>query len=205
MSGRQKGSWRERQERDPYVLQARREGWRSRAIYKLEQILKKEPLLKPDMTCIDLGAAPGSWSQYVSTKLNGRCRIIALDLLPMDALPSVELIQGDLTEDDTLEVLLGMIEDTPVHLVMSDMAPNMSGNKAVDQPRSLDLAELALELAQKALERRGSFVCKMFQGQGTDAFVATARDAFERVRIIKPKASRPGSSEVYLVARNYQL
>ncbi len=103
MSGRQKGSWRERQGRDPYVLQARREGWRSRAIYKLEQILKKEPLLRPDMTCIDLGAAPGGWSQYVSAKLNGRCRIIALDLLPMDALPSVELIQGDLTEDDTLE------------------------------------------------------------------------------------------------------
>ncbi len=205
MSGRQKGSWRERQERDPYVLQARREGWRSRAIYKLEQILKKEPLLKPDMTCIDLGAAPGSWSQYVSSRLNGRCRIIALDLLPMDSLPSVELIQGDFTEDDTLKVLLGLIEDTPVHLVMSDMAPNMSGNKAVDQPKSLYLAELALELAHKALARQGNFVCKMFQGQGTDSFVATARDAFERVRIIKPKASRPGSSEVYLVARNYQL
>ncbi len=205
MSGRQKGSWRERQERDPYVLQARREGWRSRAIYKLEQILKKESLLKPDMTCIDLGAAPGSWSQYVSAKLNGRCRIIALDLLPMDSLPSVEMIQGDFTEDDTLKVLLGMIDDTPVHLVMSDMAPNMSGNKAIDQPRSLYLAELALELAHKSLERRGSFVCKMFHGQGTDAFVASARDAFERVRIIKPKASRPGSSEVYLVARNYQL
>ena len=205
MSGRQKGSWRERQERDPYVLQARREGWRSRAIYKLEQILKKEPLLKPDMTCIDLGAAPGGWSQYVSAKLNGRCRIIALDLLPMDALPSVELIQGDLTEDDTLEVLLGMIEDTPVHLVMSDMAPNMSGNKSVDQPKSLYLAELALVLAHKTLARQGNFVCKMFQGQGTDSFVATARDAFERVRIVKPKASRRGSSEVYLVARNYQL
>jgi len=205
MSGRQKRSWRERQERDPYVLQARREGWRSRAIYKLEQILEKEPLLRPDMTCIDLGAAPGGWSQYVSMKLKGRCRIIALDLLPMDALPSVELIQGDLTEDATIEVLLGMIEDTPVHLVMSDMAPNMSGNKAVDQPRSLYLAELALELAHKSLERRGNFVCKMFQGQGTDSFVATALDAFERVRIIKPKASRPGSSEVYLVARNYQL
>ncbi len=205
MSGRQKGSWRERQERDPFVLQARREGWRSRAIYKLEQILKKESLLQPDMTCIDLGAAPGSWSQYVSAKLNGRCRIIALDLLPMDSLPSVEMIQGDFTEDDTLKVLLGMIEDTPVHLVMSDMAPNMSGNKSVDQPKSLYLAELALVLAHKTLERQGNFVCKMFQGQGTDSFVATARDAFERVRIVKPKASRRGSSEVYLVARNYQL
>ena len=205
MSGPQKGSWIERQERDPYVLQARREGWRSRAIYKLEQILKKEPLLKPDMTCIDLGAAPGSWSQYVSSRLNGRCRIIALDLLPMDSLPSVELIQGDFTDDNTLKVLLGMIDDTPVHLVMSDMAPNMSGNKSVDQPKSLYLAELALVLAHKTLARQGNFVCKMFQGQGTDSFVATARDAFERVRIVKPKASRRGSSEVYLVARNYQL
>ncbi len=205
MSGRQKGSWRERQERDPYVLQARREGWRSRAVYKLEQILQKEAMLKPNMTCIDLGAAPGSWSQYVSARLKGRCRIIALDLLPMDGLPSVELIQGDFTQDDTLQVLLSMIEDSPVDLVMSDMAPNISGNKVIDQPRSIYLAELALDLARKVLERQGNFVCKLFQGQGTDAFVADARDAFERVRVIKPKASRPGSSEVYLVARNYQL
>ncbi len=157
------------------------------------------------MTCIDLGAAPGSWSQYVSARLKGRCRIIALDLLPMDGLPSVELIQGDFTQDDTLQVLLSMIEDSPVDLVMSDMAPNISGNKVVDQSRSMYLAELALDLARKVLKRQGNFVCKLFQGQGTDAFVADARDAFERVRVIKPKASRPGSSEVYLVARNYQL
>ncbi len=205
MSGRRKGLWRERQERDPYVLQARREGWRSRAVYKLEQILQKEAMLRPNMTCIDLGAAPGSWSQYVSARLKGRCRIIALDLLPMDGLPSVELIQGDFTQDDTLQVLLSMIEDSPVDLVMSDMAPNISGNKVVDQSRSMYLAELALDLARKVLKRQGNFVCKLFQGQGTDAFVADARDAFERVRVIKPKASRPGSSEVYLVARNYQL
>ena len=205
MSGRRKGSWRERQERDPYVLQALREGWRSRAVYKLEQILQKEALLKPDMTCIDLGAAPGSWSQYVSARLKGRCRIVALDLLPIDSLPGVEQIQGDFTEDATLLLLREAIGDLSVDLVMSDMAPNISGNKAVDQPRSMYLAELALDLARKVLERRGSFVCKLFQGQGTDAFVADARDDFERVRVIKPKASRPGSSEVYLVARNYQL
>jgi 23S rRNA (uridine2552-2'-O)-methyltransferase len=205
MSGRRKANWRERQERDPYVLQARREGWRSRAVYKLEQILQKESLLRPDMTCIDLGAAPGGWSQYVSAKLKGRCRIIAVDLLAMDALPSVERIQGDFTEDDTLLLLQSMIEDSPVHLVMSDMAPNISGNKAVDQPRSMYLAELALDLAVKVLKPRGAFVCKLFQGQGTDDFVAAARGRFERVKIIKPKASRPGSSEVYLVARNYQL
>ena len=187
------------------MLQARREGWRSRAVYKLEQILQKEALLKPDMTCIDLGAAPGSWSQYVSARLKGRCRIVALDLLPIDSLPGVEQIQGDFTEDATLLLLREAIGDLSVDLVMSDMAPNISGNKAVDQPRSMYLAELALDLARKVLERRGSFVCKLFQGQGTDAFVADARDDFERVRVIKPKASRPGSSEVYLVARNYQL
>ena len=202
---RKSSSWRDRQERDPYVIQARRDGWRSRAVYKLEQILQKERLLKPDMTCIDLGAAPGSWSQYVSSELKGRCRIIAIDLLPMDILPSVELIQGDFTDDETLRVLLNKIDDVPVDLVMSDMAPNISGNKVVDQPRSMYLAELAYELAGKVLKRRGDFVCKLFQGQGTDAYIAEARKAFERVRIMKPKASRPDSSEVYLVARNYQL
>jgi len=207
MSGprRSGGTWRDRQERDPYVQQARRDGWRSRAVYKLEQILQKEQLLKPDMTCVDLGAAPGSWSQYVTAKLKGRCRIIALDLLPMDALPSVEQIQGDFTEDDTLRLLLSMLENSPVDLVLSDIAPNISGNKAIDQPRSMRLAELALDLARKVLRRRGSFVCKLFQGQGTDAFVAEARNTFERVKVMKPKASRPGSSEVYLVARNYRL
>ena len=207
MSGprRSGGTWRDRQERDPYVQQARRDGWRSRAVYKLEQILQKEQLLKPDMTCVDLGAAPGSWSQYVTAKLKGRCRIIALDLLPMDALPSVEQIQGDFTEDETLRLLLSVLENSPVDLVLSDIAPNISGNKAIDQPRSMHLAELALDLAKKVLRRRGSFVCKLFQGQGTDAFVAEARKTFERVKVMKPKASRPGSSEVYLVARNYRL
>jgi 23S rRNA (uridine2552-2'-O)-methyltransferase len=202
---RKSSSWRDRQARDPYVVQARREGFRSRAVYKLEQILQKEKILKPGMVCIDLGAAPGGWSQLVSSKLKGRCRIIAIDLLPMDSLPSVEQIQGDFREDETLRTLLATIKDAPVDLVMSDMAPNISGNKVVDQPRSVHLAELALELASKVLKRQGSFICKLFQGQGTDAFVAEARRSFERVRIIKPKASRPGSSEVYLVARNYQL
>ena len=199
------GTWRDRQERDLYVLQARRDGWRSRAVYKLEQIIQKEQLLKPDMTCVDLGAAPGSWSQYVTRKLKGRCRIIALDILPMDALPSVEQIQGDFTEDDTLRLLLSILENSPVDLVLSDMAPNISGNKALDQPRSMHLAELALDLAKKVLRRRGNFVCKLFQGQGTDAFVTETRKTFERVKVMKPKASRPGSSEVYLVARNYRL
>ncbi len=207
MSGprRSGGTWRDRQERDRYVQQARRDGWRSRAVYKLEQIVQKEQLLKPDMTCVDLGAAPGSWSQYITQKLKGRCRIIALDLLPMDVLPSVEQIQGDFTEDDTLQLLLSILENSPVDLVLSDIAPNISGNKAIDQPRSMYLAELALDFAYKVLRRRGNFVCKLFQGEGTDAFVSEARKTFERVKVMKPKASRPASNEVYLVARNYRL
>ncbi len=207
MSGlrRSGGSWRERQDRDPYVQQARRDGWRSRAVYKFEQIDKKERLLRPDMICIDLGSAPGSWSQYVSEKLSGRARIIALDLLPMDSLPCVEFIQGDFREDDVLHVLQDSLGAGKADLVMSDMAPNISGNKAVDQPRSMYLVELALDFAARVLGPRGDFVCKLFQGDGSDALIASARRQFQRVRVMKPKASRPGSREVYLVARNYQL
>jgi 23S rRNA (uridine2552-2'-O)-methyltransferase len=207
MSGprRSGGSWRARQERDPYVQQARQDGWRSRAVYKLEQIDKKERLLRPDMICIDLGSAPGSWSQYVSKKLQGRARIIALDLLPMDSLPGVEFIQGDFREDDVLNALQDSLGADKANLVMSDLAPNISGNKAVDQPRSMYLVELALDLATRVLKPRGDFVCKLFQGDGSDTLIAGARRQFQRVRVMKPKASRPGSREVYLVARNYQL
>jgi len=199
------GTWLERQERDPYVQMARRDGWRSRAVYKLEQLLAKEPLLKPGMTCIDLGAAPGGWSQYVTERLQGRARIVALDLLPMDSLPGVEIVQGDFTEERVLQTLLERLDGRSADLVMSDMAPNISGNKAVDQPRSMYLAELALDFAMKVLCRKGNFICKLFQGEGADAFIVAARSSFERVRVMKPKASRAGSSEVYLVARNYQL
>ena len=202
---RSSGSWRERQERDPYVVRARSEGWRSRAVYKLEQIDRKERLLKPGMLVIDLGAAPGSWSQYVTEKLQGRVRVIALDLLDMDALPSVEFIQGDFREDEVLETLDAALGEARADLVISDMAPNISGNKSVDQPRSMYLAELALDFCERALRRGGDFVCKLFQGEGSDAFIAAARRRFERVRVKKPDASRPGSREVYLVARNYQV
>lgn len=202
---RSAGSWRERQERDPYVARARSEGWRSRAVYKLEQIVRKEKMLRPGMVCVDLGSAPGSWSQYVTKKLDGRVRIVALDLLPMDSLPSVEFIQGDFREEDVLEKLESELGEERADLVMSDMAPNISGNKSVDQPRSMHLAELALDLCERALRPGGDFVCKLFQGEGTDAFIANARGHFGRVRVVKPEASRPGSREVYLVARNYQL
>jgi 23S rRNA (uridine2552-2'-O)-methyltransferase len=198
-------SWFERQERDPYVQQARRDGWRSRAVYKLEQIDQKERLLRKGMFCVDLGAAPGSWSQYVTEKLNGDVRIVAVDLLPMDSLASVEFIEGDFTEEEILEQMRAAIGDTPVDLVISDMAPNISGNRAIDQPRSMYLAELALELCREVLKPGGDFVCKLFQGEGIDDYIVVARAAFKRVKVMKPKASRPGSREVYLVARNYRL
>jgi len=207
MSGprRSGGSWRDRQERDPYVLQARKDGWRSRAVYKLEQIDAKEKILRPDMSCVDLGSAPGSWSQYVTVRLRNRVRIIALDLLSMDSLPSVEFIQGDFSEEAVLTDLLSRLGDSRADLVMSDLAPNISGTKAVDQPRSMYLAELALDLATRVLRRKGDFVCKLFQGAGTDEYIILVKQSFGRVRVMKPKASRAGSSEVYLVARNYRL
>ena len=187
------------------MQQARRDGWRSRAVYKLEEIDQKERLLKPGMVCVDLGAAPGSWSQYVTEKLKGKARIVAVDLLAMDSLPEVEFVQGDFREDEVLQQLLDAIGEEGADLVMSDMAPNISGTKAVDQPRSMYLVELALDMARRVLKPGGSFICKVFQGEGFDEFVRDARNSFERVRVMKPKASRAGSREMYLVARNYQL
>lgn len=199
------GSWRDRQERDPYVQRARKDGWRSRAVFKLEQIDQKERLLKPDMVCVDLGSAPGSWCQYVTRTLKGRARIVAVDLLAMDSLEDVEFIQGDFQDEAVFEQLLQAVGESGADLVMSDMAPNITGSRAVDQPRSMYLVELALDLARRVLKPKGSFVCKVFQGEGFDQLLVDARRSFERVRAMKPKASRPGSREVYLVARNYRL
>ena len=190
---------------DEYVRRAQQQGLRSRAAFKLIEMQQKFSLVRPGMTVVDLGAAPGSWSQYVTEKLKGRVRIIALDILEMDALPSVEFIQGDFREDETLKALEAALGDERADLVISDMAPNISGNRSVDQPRSMYLAELALDLCETALKKGGDFVCKLFQGEGTDAFIASARQRFGRVRVMKPEASRPGSREVYLVARNYRL
>jgi 23S rRNA (uridine2552-2'-O)-methyltransferase len=202
---RSSGSWRDRQERDPYVQRARREGWRSRAVFKLEQIDTKERLLRPGMVCVDLGSAPGGWSQYVTQKLDGKARVVAVDLLAMDALPDVDFVQGDFREDAVFEQLLELIGESGADLVMSDMAPNISGTKAVDQPRSMYLVELALDMARRVLKPGGSFVCKVFQGEGFDEFVKDVRNSFDRVRVFKPEASRTGSREVYLVARNFSL
>jgi len=187
------------------VRRARSEGWRSRAVYKLREIDEKENLVRPGMVVVDLGAAPGAWSQYLSDRLKDRGLLIALDLLPMDALPGVEILEGDFTADETLETLLDKLGDRRVDLVLSDMAPNISGNRSVDQPRAMYLAELAMELACDTLSPGGTFLCKVFQGEGFDDFVRAARERFRQVRVIKPKASRPSSREVYLLARNYQL
>jgi 23S rRNA (uridine2552-2'-O)-methyltransferase len=157
------------------------------------------------MRIVDLGAAPGSWSQYVTERLDGRCRVIALDLLPMDALPGVEFIQGDFREAAVLEALQAALGPDRADLVLSDMAPNITGTRVVDQPRAMYLVELAVDLCQQALKAGGDLVCKLFQGQGSEEVLAVARQRFERVRVMKPDASRSGSREVYLVARNYQL
>jgi 23S rRNA (uridine2552-2'-O)-methyltransferase len=197
--------WRQRQERDPYVQRARDEGYRSRAVYKLEELLDKARLPGRPTLVIDLGAAPGAWSQYAARHWGDRTRVLALDILPMDEIPGVEFLQGDFTESEVLQRLTAMLGGDRADLVLSDMAPNISGNRSVDQPRAMYLAELALDLACETLNPGGTFICKVFQGEGFDAFVQSARARFRQVRVVKPKASRASSREVYLLARNYQL
>ncbi len=197
--------WKNRQERDPYVRRARTEGWRTRAVYKLEEIQAKNRILRPGAVVVDLGAAPGSWSQYAATLVQPQGRVIAVDLLPIEPLAGVELIQGDFSESAVLDCVLGLVDGTHVDLVMSDMAPNISGNRSVDQPRCMYLAELALDFAGRVLGPNGHFVTKLFQGSGFEALVADARKGFRDVSIKKPKASRRGSRETYLVASNYRL
>lgn len=190
---------------DVYVKQAQLEGYRSRAIYKLKEIDEKERLFKPGMVIVDLGAAPGGWTQYVSERLDGRGTIIALDILPMDALADVKVILGDFREDAVLHELMQMIPPHGVDVLLSDMAPNMSGNTAVDIPRAMYLAELALDFAHKVLKPGGTLVMKLFHGTGFDMLTKEARSCFERVVIRKPKASRPRSRETYLLAKGYNL
>lgn len=184
---------------------AAREGWRSRAVYKLEQIQAKERLLRAGLNCVDLGACPGGWSQYAAALVAPTGRIWALDRESMEPITGVTFIQGDFTEPATLEALRSELQGTSIGLVMSDMAPNISGNRAVDQPRAMRLAQQALEFASGVLERDGSCLVKLFQGEGFEEFVGTARECFGAVRVVKPKASRPESREMYLLARNYGM
>lgn len=204
MTRRSKSSerWLKEHFDDAYVKRAHKEGWRSRAAFKLEEIDRAEQLLRPGMGIVDLGAAPGGWSQYVSRRLGGRCRIVATDILPMDGLPGVTFVQGDFREQDVLDRIVAAVGDARVDLVLSDMAPNMSGMDVVDQPRAMYLSELALDLALKVLEPDGALVMKVFQGSGFEDLVAALRKGFGQVRLRKPKASRQRSAEVYVVARH---
>ena len=194
-------SWIKQHVKDPYVKQSQVDGYRSRASYKLLEIVEKDRLIRSGMTVVDLGSAPGGWSQVAARLVGHTGRVHALDLLPMDSIAGVDFIQGDFTEEDVFDELLRLIENRPVDLVISDMAPNLSGNKAVDQPAAMYLAELAVELAEKVLTSNGVFIAKLFQGQGFDPFVLQVRTLFNGVSIIKPDASRSRSREVYLVAK----
>jgi len=197
-------AWLKEHRDDPYVQRARREGYRSRACYKLLEIQAKDKLIDPGMTVLDLGSAPGGWSQVAVELLAGRGRVIASDILPMDSLPGVTFLQGDFTEDDVFKQILGILQGDPADLVMSDMAPNMSGLADVDQPRATYLVELALEMSRRVLAPGGAFVAKVFQGEGFDALLRDCRAIFAKVSTRKPGASRSRSREVYLVAKDFR-
>ena len=188
---------------DEFVKKAQAEGYRSRAVYKLKEIDEKEHLLRPGITVVDLGAAPGGWTQYAAEKMGGRGTLVALDLLPMEPLPGVDMIVGDFREEAVLKQLMAMIPQQGVDLVISDMAPNMSGTPEVDIPRAMYLAELAFDFAHQVLKPNGAMLMKLFHGSGFDDLVKLARAKFSRVVIRKPTASRARSRETYLMAKGY--
>ena len=201
--GRSKSShqWLRKHFDDEFVKRAQREGYRSRAVYKLDEIQQKDRILRPGSVVVDLGAAPGGWSQYAAQQLGDKGRIVALDILPMESLPGVEFLQGDFREDEALAALLELLDSATVSLVMSDMAPNISGMGAVDQPRSMYLVELAVDFAATVLGKGGDLLFKGFQGEGFDALLKDLRGQYRKILIRKPKASRPKSREVYVLAK----
>ncbi len=196
-------TWMKEHFDDEFVARAQQEGYRSRASYKLLEINNKDKLIKPGMTVVDLGAAPGGWSQIVADIVGEEGMVVALDILPMDPLPGVEVLQGDFQEEEAFNRLLDTLRGRPVDLVMSDMAPNMSGMRSIDQPRAMYLCELTLDLARSVLKPGGNMLLKLFQGEGSDEFVRACRESFRKVVIRKPAASRARSREVYVLALNY--
>lgn len=201
--------WLQEHFKDPYVKQSQQDGYRSRASYKLLELDKKDKLFRPGMTVVDLGSAPGGWSQIAAKLVNdsgGRDagRVFASDILPMDNLPGVEFIQGDFTEEAVFDQLMGMMGGEKADLVISDMAPNMSGMADVDQPRSMYLVELALDMSRQVLKPGGVFVAKVFQGEGFEELMADCRTSFTKVLTRKPDSSRARSREVYLVAKQFK-
>jgi len=197
--------WKKRQAADPWVKKALEGGWRSRAVFKLAEIDEKHRLLKRGAVVVDLGAAPGSWAQYTAKKVLPQGRVLALDILDMDPVEGVEFICGDFTEDVVLHHVQQSLGDLRADLVMSDMAPNITGMRSVDQPRSMYLVELAFELACQTLRSGGAFVAKVFHGEGFDEMVRECRKRFKSVKIRKPAASRQESRETYIVATGFRL
>lgn len=197
-------AWLKEHRDDEYVQRAQRDGYRSRACYKLLEIQEKDRLIVPEMTVLDLGSAPGGWSQVAVELVGHDGRVIASDILPMDSLAGVEFIEGDFTEDAVFEQILATLGGQSADVVISDMAPNLSGMSAVDQPRSMYLVELALDMARSVLAPGGSFVSKVFQGEGFDGFFRDLQGSFSRVVTRKPKSSRARSKEVYIVATGFQ-
>jgi len=198
------GRWLDRQRRDPYVQKARQSGARSRALFKLEELDRRNRLLKPGLIVVDLGAAPGGWSQYAAQRVGAAGRVIALDILPMDPIPGVDVLQGDFTEESVLRELEGRVGTRPVDLVISDLAPNMTGIDITDQARSMMLAELALDFATQHLRTGGDFLVKAFQGAGFTEFLRDLRGRFSEVLSRKPPASRAESREIYLLGRGFK-
>jgi 23S rRNA (uridine2552-2'-O)-methyltransferase len=207
MSRRSRSSdrWLREHFADRFVQRAQSEGWRSRAVFKLEEIDRREKLLKPGQVCLDLGAAPGAWSQYAVRRVGRKGRVIATDILPMPELAGVEFVPGDFREAEIFERLLGLLPERQVDVVLSDMAPNLSGVDVIDQPRSMHLAELALDMAQRVLKPGGDALIKVFQGSGFQELVQGARGGFGRVKLVKPQASRSRSPEIYLLAMQFRL
>lgn len=207
MARRSKSSdrWLKEHFRDPYVQKAQSGGWRSRAVFKLEELDQRERLLKPGSLCLDLGAAPGAWSQYARTRVGPKGRVVATDILPMEPLTGVEFVQGDFREPEVFEQVLTLLPQGQVDVVLSDMAPAFSGIDAVDQPRSMHLSELGLDMARRVLKPGGDALIKVFQGSGFEELVRGVRGEFTQVRVVKPKASRARSPEMYLLALKYRL
>ena len=189
---------------DEYVKMAQAQGYRSRAVFKLKEIQEKDKFIKPGMNVIDLGAAPGGWSQFVRPILGKKSKLIALDILQMEPIDGVVFIQGDFREATVLDELTATLDTAPVDIVLSDMAPNMSGSKGIDQPNAMYLAELVLDTAKAVLVEGGDFLVKVFQGEGFEAFHKDVQQHFNKVVIRKPKASRPRSNEVYILARGFK-
>lgn len=196
--------WLDEHVNDPYVKKAQVDGYRARAAYKLLELNEKDKLIRPGMLVMDLGSAPGSWSQIAGRLVGVKGRVIASDILPMDSLEHVDFIQGDFTEEVVFNQILEMLDGKKVDLVISDMAPNISGVDVADQAASMYLVELAVDMARHVLKTKGDFVVKVFQGEGFDEYVKNVRQFFEKVVIRKPDASRPRSREVYVVGKGFK-